>query len=163
AEGFTSGQYSNASHTWTVTDHDAHAWVEVWFKGFGWLPFDPTPGRGSLTATYSASSPKFDPTASAALLAGAAAKLLRLNTVAIPASAAPRDLVGALSEHFEVDAVPFAQAFDLARFGPPTNAGVAAGRARRELSRLERQLRSRLGVLRRARGLVSLRSLGFAG
>jgi hypothetical protein len=39
-----------------VTDHDAHAWVEVWFRGFGWLPFDPTPSgrpeRGDLTAPY---------------------------------------------------------------------------------------------------------------
>ncbi len=25
----------------------AHAWVEVWFDGFGWLRFDPTPGAGS--------------------------------------------------------------------------------------------------------------------
>ena len=43
-----------------MTDHDAHAWVEVWFDGYGWLPFDPTPGRGSLSATYSVSSPRFD-------------------------------------------------------------------------------------------------------
>ncbi len=42
AAGFASGTYSK-DH-WTVTDHDAHAWVEVWFAGYGWLPFDPTPG-----------------------------------------------------------------------------------------------------------------------
>ncbi|MDO5385494.1 MAG: transglutaminase-like domain-containing protein, partial [Rikenellaceae bacterium] len=29
-----------------VTQKDAHAWVEIYFKGFGWLPFDPTPGQG---------------------------------------------------------------------------------------------------------------------
>src|SRR5205823_11249590 len=28
---------------WNVSDREAHAWVEVWFKGYGWLPFDPTP------------------------------------------------------------------------------------------------------------------------
>ncbi|MGY1752676.1 transglutaminase family protein [Blastococcus sp. SYSU D01042] len=26
-----------------VTSDDAHAWVEVFFAGFGWVPFDPTP------------------------------------------------------------------------------------------------------------------------
>ena len=28
-----------------VTGTDAHAWTEVYFKGFGWLTFDATPGR----------------------------------------------------------------------------------------------------------------------
>ncbi|MDX6542501.1 MAG: protein-glutamine gamma-glutamyltransferase [Gaiellaceae bacterium] len=60
AAGFTSGTYDAGRSVWTVTDHDAHTWVEVWFDGYGWLPFDPTPGRGSLTATYSVSSPRFD-------------------------------------------------------------------------------------------------------
>ena len=31
-----------------VTQKNAHAWVEVYFAGFGWLPFDPTPGTGFL-------------------------------------------------------------------------------------------------------------------
>ncbi len=26
-----------------ITTDDAHAWVEVWFQGIGWVPFDPTP------------------------------------------------------------------------------------------------------------------------
>ena len=26
-----------------VTGKDAHAWTEVYFEGFGWVPFDPTP------------------------------------------------------------------------------------------------------------------------
>lgn len=60
AAGFTSGTYDSGKGEWTVTDHDAHDWVEVWFEGYGWLPFDPTPGRGSLSASYSASSPRFD-------------------------------------------------------------------------------------------------------
>ena len=29
-----------------VTQESAHAWVEVYFNGFGWLAFDPTPGTG---------------------------------------------------------------------------------------------------------------------
>ncbi|HTZ45201.1 MAG TPA: transglutaminaseTgpA domain-containing protein [Jatrophihabitans sp.] len=30
----------------TVTTADAHAWVEVYFAGIGWIPFDPTPLTG---------------------------------------------------------------------------------------------------------------------
>ena len=54
AVGFTSGTWKDGR--WTVTDHDAHAWVEAWFAGHGWLTFDPTPGRGTLTATYTNAS-----------------------------------------------------------------------------------------------------------
>jgi transglutaminase-like putative cysteine protease len=31
----------------TVTNHDAHAWVEANFQGIGWIPFDPTPLSGA--------------------------------------------------------------------------------------------------------------------
>ena len=58
AAGFTSGKQEDGG--WTVTDHNAHAWVEVWFPGYGWLAFDPTPGRGALAATYSVSSSGFN-------------------------------------------------------------------------------------------------------
>lgn len=60
AVGFTSGEYDRSKGEWTVTDHDAHAWVEAWFPRYGWLPFDPTPGRGSLDGTYTTASPHFD-------------------------------------------------------------------------------------------------------
>jgi transglutaminase-like putative cysteine protease len=60
AAGFTSGTYDRKTGEWTVTDHDAHTWVEAWFPKYGWLPFDPTPGRGSLGGSYTASSPHFD-------------------------------------------------------------------------------------------------------
>ena len=43
AVGFAGGTYDPNQHLWNVTDREAHAWVEVWFKGYGWLPFDPTP------------------------------------------------------------------------------------------------------------------------
>jgi transglutaminase-like putative cysteine protease len=43
AVGFAGGTYDPKQHLWNVSDREAHAWVEVWFKGYGWLPFDPTP------------------------------------------------------------------------------------------------------------------------
>jgi len=58
AVGFTSGSWDEG--VWTVTDHEAHAWVEVWFAGVGWLPFDPTPGRGTLSASYTLASDSAD-------------------------------------------------------------------------------------------------------
>jgi hypothetical protein len=70
AAGFTSGTYDRKAGTWTVTDHDAHTWVEVWFDGLGWVPFDPTPGRGTLPGAYTAASPRFDASAAAVPLVG---------------------------------------------------------------------------------------------
>jgi transglutaminase-like putative cysteine protease len=43
AVGFAGGKYDANRRVWLVSDRNAHAWVEAWFKGYGWLPFDPTP------------------------------------------------------------------------------------------------------------------------
>jgi transglutaminase-like putative cysteine protease len=43
AVGFAGGTYDSNQHLWNVTDREAHAWVEVWFDGYGWITFDPTP------------------------------------------------------------------------------------------------------------------------
>jgi hypothetical protein len=53
AYGFTAGTPSYGGG-WLVTTHDAHAWPELYFQGFGWLRFEPTPagavGQGTATA-----------------------------------------------------------------------------------------------------------------
>jgi len=67
AAGFVPGRYHD--DFWQVTDHDAHTWVEVWFRGYGWLPFDPTPGRGRLAGTYSSTSLGFNAQSAQKLLA----------------------------------------------------------------------------------------------
>ncbi len=82
--------------------------------------------------------------------------------IALRSSTAPLELAAELRTSLAVDAEPFASAFAAARFGPPAQADAAASHARRELARLRAQIRSSLGPLRRARGLVSLRSLGFS-
>lgn len=46
AVGFTPGELQ-ADGKYHVYGRHAHAWPEVWFDGIGWIPFEPTPGRGS--------------------------------------------------------------------------------------------------------------------
>jgi protein-glutamine gamma-glutamyltransferase len=244
AVGFTSGTLSDDKSTWTVTDHDAHAWVEVWFPGWGWLPFDPTPARGQLSGPYSWGSTAFDAAGARnvldasggggqtsriasklsearvgeqfqpdglggggyvpvvrehgaslikllALLAAAAALAIVLvkqgvrgrryltrdarrlavasrqelvdfladQGVLVPRSATPRELARELQDALAVDGEAFARALALARYAPPRASRSASRRMRRELWLLRRSLRRRLGVPRRLRGAVSLRSL----
>ncbi|MFT3866269.1 MAG: transglutaminase-like domain-containing protein [Solirubrobacterales bacterium] len=42
AVGFATGE-PIGHDTWAVRDEDAHAWIEVYFPGVGWVPFNPTP------------------------------------------------------------------------------------------------------------------------
>jgi hypothetical protein len=251
AAGFVSGRYRD--DFWQVTDHDAHTWVEAWFRGFGWLSFDPTPGRGHLSGTYSSTSLGFNAEGAAKLLAGlvkggevfgsgvgtgilahdtrtlnprsvgdrpfgigspvapepkkntpsllfflflltagvggmivvlkigrrklryltrdprriavACARELAeiLNDQRVPAAhaATVRELGGAVTDRLGVDATSFAQAATAARYGPAEGAQQAAGSARKELRELKRRLRRSLGTYERARGLLSVRSLGL--
>jgi transglutaminase-like putative cysteine protease len=41
AIGFTRGD--KKSDHWSIGTRDAHAWVEIYFRDIGWVPFDPTP------------------------------------------------------------------------------------------------------------------------
>jgi len=67
ATGFTPGvRVEGEPDLFEVTDLEAHSWVEVYFEGIGWVPFDPTPG--DAPAESQAGGPDFT---SAALGAGA--------------------------------------------------------------------------------------------
>jgi hypothetical protein len=215
---------------WTVTDHDAHAWVEAWFRGYGWLAFDPTPAagrpaRGGLTAPYvtrrsagpqapaqqdarhrEGRAPNAPTTAvespsqqarlllllaviAAAGLGGIVATKLAVRRVryltrnprevaaacrqeladflldqriAAARSATLHELGALVRDELAVDPNDFVAAATAARFGPPTGAHSAARDARRELRALVRLVRKRLTRRERARGLLSLRSLGLA-
>ena len=62
AVGFTAGTFDDATDSLRVTTENAHAWVEVLFPGYGWLTFEPTPGReNGAVAAY----PYTDPTSDA--------------------------------------------------------------------------------------------------
>jgi transglutaminase-like putative cysteine protease len=250
AAGFVSGRYHDG--VWRVTDHDAHTWVEIWFPHYGWLPFDPTPGRGRLAGTYSSTSLGFNAEAAAALLAGVVkggevfgfgtgtgiighderirtprsaadlpvrgltpppapvphrpslllfllllaggvagviivvkqgrrrlryvsrdprriavacarelAEFLEDQRLATGRAATFHELGEAIEERLGVDTSEFTRAATAARYGPLERAGDAAAHARRELREVKRRLRRSLFLLDRARGLVSVRSLGL--
>jgi transglutaminase-like putative cysteine protease len=250
AAGFVPGHYRDG--VWRVTDHDAHTWVEIWFPHYGWLPFDPTPGRGRLTGTYSSTSVGFDAQAAARLLAtvvkggevfgfgvpsgviahdeqirtprsaadlpvrglapppaeekrspslllfllllaagvaavivllkygrrrlryltrdprrvaGACARelteFLRDQRLPMTPAATLHELGGTIEDRLGIDASAFTRAATTARYAPVEEAGAAATRARAELRELKRKLRRSIFVLDRARGLVSVRSLGL--
>jgi transglutaminase-like putative cysteine protease len=56
--GYVPGSYNPITDLFDVEAKDAHAWVQVWFPGYGWQNFDPTadvplanPSPGSVLAT----------------------------------------------------------------------------------------------------------------
>ncbi len=62
AVGYTSGS-DDGSGRYTVLGRHAHAWPEIWFDGVGWVPFEPTPGRGAPGAeAYTGVAPEQDTT-----------------------------------------------------------------------------------------------------
>jgi len=60
AYGFTGGTPAG-SNTWVVTTHDAHAWPELYFQGYGWLRFEPTPSGAAGQGTAYAPSYSLTP------------------------------------------------------------------------------------------------------
>ncbi|GIG62836.1 transglutaminase [Longispora fulva] len=64
--GFTQGtQVPGSPKTWVVTNYNLHAWVEVYFTGFGWVPFDPTPSAlvaGSVALPWAPDPSRPNPT-----------------------------------------------------------------------------------------------------
>lgn len=46
--GATGGGTASNPGEYTVTSDDLHAWPELYFAGVGWVPFEPTVGRGTI-------------------------------------------------------------------------------------------------------------------
>jgi len=45
--GFLGGQWNEFGDFLSVSQNEAHSWVEVWFPGHGWVEWDPTPAGSS--------------------------------------------------------------------------------------------------------------------
>jgi protein-glutamine gamma-glutamyltransferase len=58
--GFLGGEWNAFGGFLTVTQNQAHSWVEVYFPGVGWVTFDPTPAA-PVTAAASAGTRVLSP------------------------------------------------------------------------------------------------------
>jgi transglutaminase-like putative cysteine protease len=87
AAGFSPGSFNKDTKEYRVRDLDAHSWVEVWFSGIGWVPFDPTPARSPAQSQSSA-------LATSAAAADAGEVRQRLGVAASEPTSGPADLDG---------------------------------------------------------------------
>jgi transglutaminase-like putative cysteine protease len=62
AVGFTQGtiRNSNEPNVYEVTGRQTHAWPEVYLGKYGWIMFEPTPGRGAPNARWTDVVPRQD-------------------------------------------------------------------------------------------------------
>ena len=99
-------------------------------------------------------------------LAAAARKelrdILRDQLVEVPDSATLEELAALVEAEFGFDASAFGLYASATRFGPASGAREAAREMRRALRDVRRGIRAELTRVDRARGLLSLRSLGLA-
>jgi transglutaminase-like putative cysteine protease len=56
--GFAPGSANSSDGSYDVHDFDAHSWVEVFFRGIGWVTFDPTPAAAPAESQRLTSAPE---------------------------------------------------------------------------------------------------------
>jgi hypothetical protein len=51
AAGYAPGEYDSKAREYVVRETAAHAWPEVYFPGYGWIQFEPTPSQPAASHT----------------------------------------------------------------------------------------------------------------
>jgi len=146
--------------TYTVSQTNAHAWVEVLFPGYGWIAFEPTPRSDGNVLVPSATNLAPDVTVQAQQSAP------QLSDPALPGGPQPEDLGGDIpnAPGLPQGTVPAAEPaggggllllgmLAAAALAAVAVASAAARRRRRDPSPLERVLRARTRLRRLGAGL----------
>ncbi len=149
ATGFAPGRPSDDG-SYLVRDFDAHSWVEVYFNGIGWVPFDPTP----------AAAPNQASTNGLGLFQGSSGgegKVVEKDGLAAgPGRSAQKDENGASPNRSSSSLVPLDVLGIAAGFATVAGIALAWGSRRRRRARLpadpmEARLRELEDALRRVR------------
>ncbi|MGH2785102.1 MAG: transglutaminase TgpA family protein [Actinomycetota bacterium] len=104
AIGFAIGTTGVTPDVYEVTSRHAHAWVEIWMTGFGWVTFEPTP-RGDAVQVPRYTAP--------------------------PSSSTPQTNEATPTSQETVDPEASATARDPESFDPPTSSGGGVSAVRR--------------------------------
>jgi protein-glutamine gamma-glutamyltransferase len=83
AAGFLPGSYDDTTHRFVVRAVDAHSWVEVYFAGIGWVPFNPTPSRTTAPNVRFPSARTATPAATIAATVGGPRRATELGTAGL--------------------------------------------------------------------------------
>ena len=48
AAGYAPGEYNSETGAYTILGSDAHSWPQLYFPGYGWIDFEPTPSQAVI-------------------------------------------------------------------------------------------------------------------